>query len=111
MGLRGPGKKLPHLARLEGNPGRRPILDSGIEPLGPVFIPEHLSDDARGCMDVIRASMPPNVYSALDSFLLAAFATAWAEHKRAMHEMNSPDFRPSWRRPQAASSRTPGIGA
>ncbi|MGY4288083.1 phage terminase small subunit [Bradyrhizobium sp. LM2.7] len=36
--------------------------------------------------------MPPNVYSALDSFVLSAFATAWAIHKRATHEMGSPGF-------------------
>ncbi|MCK1713331.1 MULTISPECIES: P27 family phage terminase small subunit [unclassified Bradyrhizobium] len=51
-----------------------------------------MSDDARGCIDVIKQSMPPNVYSALDSFVLSAFATAWAIHKRATHEMGSPGF-------------------
>jgi phage terminase small subunit len=57
------------------------------------FIPEHLSDDARGCIETIKMSMPANIYSALDSFLLSAFATAWALHKRAAHEMNAPDFK------------------
>ena len=56
------------------------------------FVPEHLSDDARGCIDIIKQSMPSNVYSALDSFLLSAFAMAWATHKRAAHEIGAPDF-------------------
>jgi hypothetical protein len=36
--------------------------------------------------------MPRQVYSPLDSFLLAAFATAWALHKRAAHEIANSDF-------------------
>jgi len=46
-----------------------------------------------GCIETIKMSMPANIYSALDSFLLSAFATAWALHKRAAHEMNAPDFK------------------
>ena len=92
MGARGPRKKLPQIEALEGNPGKRPIEASGIEALGEPFVPEHLSDDARGCIEVIKQSMPSGVYSALDSFLLSAFATAWALHKRATHEVNNPDF-------------------
>lgn len=33
-----------------------------------------------------------NVYSALDSFILLAFAKAWALHKRAAHEIGAPGF-------------------
>ena len=93
MGRRGPRKKLAEIDRLEGNPSRRIIEQSGIEALGEPFIPEHLSDDARGCIETIKMSMPANIYSALDSFILSAFATAWALHKRATHEMNAPDFK------------------
>lgn len=85
-------KKLAELDRLEGNPSRRLIEESGIEALGEPFIPEHLSDDARGCIDVIKQAMPPNIYSALDSFLLSAFATAWAIHKKATHVISDPKF-------------------
>jgi P27 family predicted phage terminase small subunit len=92
MGRRGPRKKLAEINRLEGNPGRRLIAETGVEALGSPFVPEHLSDDARGCIDIIRQSMPGNIYSALDSFHLAAFATAWAIHKRAAHEIGAPGF-------------------
>ena len=51
-------KKLAEIDRLEGNPGRRFIEETGIEALGSPFIPEHLSDDARGCIEVIKQSMP-----------------------------------------------------
>jgi phage terminase small subunit len=92
LGKRGPKPKLAALAKLEGNPGKRVIEESGIEALGEPFIPEHLSDDARGCIEVIKQSMPSNVYSALDSFILSAFATAWALHKLAAHKINDPNF-------------------
>jgi P27 family predicted phage terminase small subunit len=85
-------KKPAIVRRLEGNPGRRPIDLSGIEASGEPFIPEHLPDDARGCIEVIKASMPSGVYSRLDSFLLAAFAMAWVIHKRAAHEIGNRDF-------------------
>ena len=92
MGRRGPRKKLAEIDRLEGNPSRRFIEETGVEALGSPFIPEHLSDDARGCIDIIKQAMPSSVYSALDSFLLSAFATAWALHKRAAHEIGAPGF-------------------
>ena len=85
-------KKPAAIRRLEGNPGKRLIEESGVEALGSPFIPEHLMDDARGVIDVIKQSMPPGVYSALDSFLLAAFGVAWAIHKKAAIEISNPDF-------------------
>jgi phage terminase small subunit len=84
--------KLPIIKALEGNPGKRAIEEFGIEAQGEPFVPEHLSDDAQGCIEVIRRSMPPRVYSALDSFLLAAFAHAWFVHKVAVGEINQTGF-------------------
>ena len=99
MGKRGPSKKLAQLDKLDGNPSNRKILDLGIIATGQVFIPDHLCDDAQGCVEVIKQSMPPDVYARVDSFMLAAFATAWAVHKRASHELNNPDF--EWLKPSS----------
>jgi phage terminase small subunit len=92
MGKRGPRKKLAKIENLEGNPGKRAVVDLGVDGLGDVFIPDHLPDDAVGCIEVIKSGMPPGVYSKLDSFLLSAFSMAWTEHKRAAHEVAGPDF-------------------
>lgn len=43
-------------------------------------------------MELIIESMPTKVYATLDSYILSAFATAWAVHKRAAHEISNPDF-------------------
>jgi hypothetical protein len=94
LGKRGPKPKLAAIDRLEGNPSKRVIEESEIEALGEPFVPEHLSDDTRGCIEVIMQSMPSKIYSALDSFILAAFGTAWALHKMAaiksMTQISSP---------------------
>jgi phage terminase small subunit len=92
MGRRGPKKKLAALDRLDGNPSRRLMQESGVEGLGAPFAPEHLTNGAKGCIEVIKASMPERVYCALDSFHLAAFAMAWAVHKRAAHEISKLEF-------------------
>ena len=92
MGKRGPKPKLTALKILEGNPGQYPLQELGIEAMGEPFIPEHLTDDARGCIEVIKQSMPSSVYSALDSFHLAAFGTAWALHKMAALKISDPNF-------------------
>lgn len=97
-------KKLSAVEALEGNPGKRVIEESGIEALGEPFVAEHLMDDARGCIEVIKASMPSSVYSALDSFHLAAFGMAWAVHKRAALELSNPAF--EWIVTNSAGSET-----
>lgn len=94
MGKRGPRKKLPQLAKLEGNPGKRAIDAIGLQATGEAFAPAHLHEDAAACFELIKSSMPPDTYAKVDTFALAAFATAWAWHKRATHEANSPTFTP-----------------
>lgn len=68
--------------RQNGNPHRgkaaeRDLPDFGVEASGSVFIPEHLHEDAMGCIEVIQSSMPPATYAKVDSLFLAAFATFW----------------------------------
>lgn len=109
MGRRGPRKKLAEVDRLDGNPSRRFIEESGIEALGEPFIPEHLCDDARGCMDIIKNAMPPNIYSALDSFILSAFATAWAIHKKATLVISDPKFQYTETTKRGAPTESPWI--
>lgn len=89
---RGRPRKLTALQLLDGNPSKRLINASGVEGLGEPMIADHLSEDARRCVEIIKASMPDSVYCALDSFMLAAFAMAWAVHKRAAAEISKPDF-------------------
>jgi len=49
--------------------------------------------------------MPPNIYSALDTFLLAAFGIAWAIHRRAALKMANPDF--AWLTTSATGMQRP----
>lgn len=94
MAKPGPKRKLAAIDHLDGHPGKaRPFIEPyGIESQGEPYIAEHLIDDARGVIECIRQSMPPRVYSALDSQLLAAFAMAWAAHKQASIAMAEPGF-------------------
>src|SRR4029077_256573 len=85
-------KKSPIIEALEGFPCKEVFKGLGIDTKGEPFIHEHLMDDARGCIEVIRDSMPLKVYSRLDSYLLAAFGMAWAMHKMASLKISAPDF-------------------
>ena len=91
-----PGRKPKpaELKKLEGNPGKRRIIEPEVVGFGEPFVPPHLHEDAQACIEHIKRSMPPKVYSALDSYALSAFATAWAWHKHAAHVMSAPDFLP-----------------
>src|SRR5262245_5255931 len=98
----GPKKKLAVLDYLDGNPSktRRLVNEAcGVDGLGRPFTPTYLAAakselmlDAKACVEVIQASMPPQVYKALDSFHLAAFGLAWAVHKRAAEQIGREEF-------------------
>ena len=87
MGQRGPRPELPEVQRLKGNPGKRAARPSGPSAKGQPFVAAHLHPDAKACVDLIQASMPPATYAALDGFILASFATAWALHKEAVESL------------------------
>jgi len=76
-------KRHPELKRLDGNPGKRVIDDLLIVPEGEPTAPPHLSDDGTACFDMIVGSMPPNLYAAIDTFALTAFAEAFRMPKVA----------------------------
>jgi phage terminase small subunit len=94
MAKPGRKKKNAYLEFLDGNPTKRPIEDFGIEVQGEPWVPEHLSEIARGCIECIKQSMPRRIYSALDSQLLAAFGAAWAAFVMASTEIGRPGFVP-----------------
>lgn len=65
---------------------------NNVQAMGEVFTSPHLADDAKACIEIVKRSMPPKLYREIDSFQMAAFATAWAIHKRCVEEINKPDF-------------------
>lgn len=86
-------KKLTALHHLENSRQKISRL-IGIDGYGTPLTFNHLHADAKQCIEIIEHSMPPNIYTRLDSFMLAVFATAWAGHKHAVEEMSKPDFEP-----------------
>lgn len=82
-------RKHPEIRRLEGNPGKRPIDDLLIVAEGEPFAPDHLDDEATACLEMIARHMPPGVYATVDTYVLSAFATAWAIHRRASLELQA----------------------
>jgi P27 family predicted phage terminase small subunit len=93
MGMRGPKPKLPAMEILDGRPGKKPLLGEFLEATGEAFVPDHLSDAAQACMEVCKASLPDRTYSQADTYLLAAFAEAWAAHRELTHQMRAPGFK------------------
>lgn len=91
MQKRGPKPKPTALKILEGNPGRRELND--LEPacdLPPVK-PHTVGADeiASAEWDRIIAAMPPQVYTALDTGMLANYALAWSMLVRAQMSLDS----------------------
>lgn len=86
--------KLAALDYIDGDTSRHKKLlkDAGVTGLGVPFVPTHLMDDARECVVAIQSGMPPGIYAKVDSYVLACFGVAWAMHKRAVEEINDPDF-------------------
>lgn len=90
MGKRGPKPKPTAIRLLEGNPGRMPINPSEITCAAPAVMPsvvgmdEHAAEEWRR----ILASMPPDVYTALDVAMIAQYALAWSMLIRAQQELD-----------------------
>lgn len=94
MGARGPKPQLPEIDKLRGNPGKRkakapspkvaPLTDADAP-----FVADHLSADAKACIELIRQYQAPGIYAKIDGFALAAFAAAWALHKQATQAIDA----------------------
>lgn len=80
MGKRGPKPKPTALRVLEGNPGRLPINE--IEPAiyMPAKKPSDVEEDpvANAEWDRVTAVMPPGIYTAADTTVLANYCLAWS---------------------------------
>jgi phage terminase small subunit len=87
-------RKSPDERRLDGNPSRTAIPVDVFTPEGAPFVPDHLHEDAQVCAEHIIRTFKTKRLTAPDSYVLSAFATAWAWHKAAAHEMNDPAFKP-----------------
>jgi P27 family predicted phage terminase small subunit len=74
-----PRPKLAAMKQLEGNPGRRKIVEeSGIVGLGEPELIEKLCERADKCFEDVKKHMPPAIYAKLDTYLLSAYAMCWA---------------------------------
>lgn len=94
MGKRGPKPKSAVLKVLEGNPGRRLIIEP-VKATGTAKLPKHLSSEAKTIWRRIMFSMPKNFYSGADREVLAAYCEACAQHKQATERLKSADV-PIW---------------
>lgn len=89
MGKRGPKPKPPELARIEGNPGKRPINEDAPQPTGRPLPPDYLEDYAVEVWHRVTGSMPEKIYTAADQDLLAAYCIAAALHREAAIELKT----------------------
>ena len=77
MGKHGPKRKPEELRKLEGYPGKQAKrFDDVPKAMGPLHKPANLSEYASQAWDIVTGSMPPSLYAACDSFLLAAYCRA-----------------------------------
>jgi len=76
-------KKPDEIKRLEGNPGKRPLNGSAPMPTGCAAKPPYVTGHAAAVWDQITSSMPPNLYTAVDSVVLAAFCVASGQYRTA----------------------------
>jgi len=80
---RGRKKKPDEIKRLEGNPGKRPLNGDAPIPTGCAAKPPYVKGYAGKVWNQIVDSMPPNLYTAVDSVALAAFCVAAGQYRTA----------------------------
>lgn len=82
-------RKADELKRLEGNPGRRDLNKAAPQATGNPECPDYLSEYAREVWKRITDSMPPALYAACDSHLLAAYCVAASLHRDAVQALKA----------------------
>ena len=84
---RGRKKKPDELKRLEGNPGKRPLNGNAPVPTGRAVMPSYVVGYAEEVWNQIIESMPPNLYTAVDTVTLAAFCVAAGQYRQATEQL------------------------
>jgi P27 family predicted phage terminase small subunit len=87
MGARGPAGKTTKQKLLEGNPGKTKLPTDYVEPVGDVRRPDHIDGYAAEVWERVVAAMPPGVYKATDTGLLAAYCLACARQRDAVYRV------------------------
>ncbi len=76
-------KKPTHLKLIEGNPGKRALNEREPKPKGGARAPTLMTPAAKKVWPKLVAAMPPGVFSAADSFILASYCEAVSQHQLA----------------------------
>ncbi len=84
MGARGPQPRPTKLKLLEGNPGKRPINENEVLPLGEIKKPSHITGPAAEEWDRVITSMPGGFYTAADVPTLSTYCVAWVLYRNAL---------------------------
>lgn len=82
MGARGPAKRPAALRMMDGNPGKQAVNKAAPVATGALECPSHLGAYGQEVWARLIASMPPHLYGAADTELLAAYCDA-VEMRRA----------------------------
>lgn len=76
------------LRRLEGVPGKsRPLNEREPQPTGPLVKPDFITGEAAKEWDRVVGSMPPGLYTAADSPVLAVYAVAWVLFRNGLAQI------------------------
>ena len=85
---RGRKKKPDEIKRLEGNPGKRPLNGNAPNPTGRAAKPSYVTEYAAEVWNQIVDSMPLNLYTTVDSVVLAAFCVAARQYKTSTETLD-----------------------
>lgn len=84
-------RKPTRLKEIEGNPGKRPLNKGEPKPIGLPSPPTVMTARAKTIWQRLVQSMPPGVFTATDSFQLAAYCEAVSNHQLATSKIAKGD--------------------